>query len=150
MTSPERSDDPVVRRAARELHRRPVDPTWIDISSAIVSRISRAARRTWPIDAVFPADARSRPGDRLRISDRVVRTAVRRAVNRSGEVVLLHVEIVVDGHRCIGARLTVAARHGAATGAVSDRITLVAADTMSDLLGHPVSTAQVTVHVDVA
>lgn len=148
MTPGDGPGDPVVRRAARELHRRPTDPTWIDVSNAIVSRISRAARRSWPIDAVFPADSRSRSGDRLRISDRVVRTAVRSAVNRSGEVLLLHVDLTVDGHRCTGARLVIVARH--ASTAVSDRIALVTANTISDLLGHPLSTAQISVHVDPA
>lgn len=142
------TDGTVVERAARELRSQPTDPQWIDISSSIISSIRVATRRTWPLDAAYPAGSAARPGDTLQISDQVVKTAAHRALAGTNGAYTTKVDLDVDEHHCNGAHLTVTGIYGDVLPVTGEELARLTASTLTDLLGLPVEPAAVTVEFD--
>ena len=129
--------DPVLARAARSLKEQPVDARWIDISDSIISRVRATTRRTWPVEAEFPTAATSsdRQADTLRISDHVVRTAVRRALAGVHGAEPTAIDLYLDGHTCTGAHIDVVGVYGDDLQAAGAHLAAIALATLNDLLG---------------
>jgi hypothetical protein len=145
------NSDSVLARAASSLKDQPTDASWIDISDSIISRIRASTRRTWPIDAEYPTAATEpeRADDTLRISDHVVRTAIRRALSGVHGAAPTAVDLYLDEHTCTGARIDVVGAYGDDLHAVGDALAAIALATLTDLLGpvHGLTHAQIDVHV---
>jgi hypothetical protein len=129
--------DPVLDRAVRSLQDRPTDPRWIDISTSIISKVRTTTRRTWPVDAEFltPTTDPERNADTLRISDHVVRTAIRRALVGVHGAEPTAIDLYLDDHRCTGARIDVIGAYGDDLQAVGDELAALALAVLNDLLG---------------
>lgn len=143
--------DPVLARAARSLREQPADASWIDISDSIISKIRATTRRTWPVDAEYPTAATNseREADTLRVSDHVVRAAIRRALAGVHGAEPTAVDLYLDGHTCTGARIEVVGTYGEDLQAVGDALAAIAASTISELLGpgNALARGQLDVHV---
>lgn len=103
--------DPLLERAAVEL-RNEDDPSWLTVSTAILTKLRATARRTRVIDAVFPPDSAldgdESDGDTLRVSDQLVLLEISRAL-REVRCDVRNVELdVVDRHRCAGVHVDIA------------------------------------------
>ena len=129
--------DPVLARAARSLKEQPVDARWIDISDSIISRVRATTRRTWPVDAEFVSAATDseRAADTLRISDHVVRSAVRRALAGVHGAEPTAVDLYLDGHRCTGAHIDIVGVYGDDLQAAGEHLAAIALATLNDMLG---------------
>jgi hypothetical protein len=141
--------DPVLARAVRSLTDQPTDTSWIDISDSIISKVRASTRRTWPVDADYPT-APTRPerkADTLRISDHVVRTAIRRALAEIHGAEPTAIDLYLDGHICTGAHIDVIGAYGDDLHAVGDALAAIALATLTTLLGHGDSLIHVDVHV---
>lgn len=146
-------DDPVLARAARSLQEAPADARWVDISDAIVSKVRATTRRTWPIDADYRTGAAdtARAGDTLRVSDQVVRTAIRRALAGVHGGQPTAIDLYLDGHRCTGARIDIVGVYGDDLQAVGDELAGIALAVLRDVLGagpQPLTRADIDVHVN--
>lgn len=144
--------DPVLARAARSLKEQPVDARWIDISDSIISRVRATTRRTWPVDAQFdtaPSDS-DRAADTLRISDHVVRSAVRRALAGVHGAEPTAVDLYVDGHTCTGAHIDIVGVYGDDLQAAGEHLAAIALATLNDMLGSvpPLTRADIDVRVN--
>jgi hypothetical protein len=142
--------DPVLARAARSLQEAPVDARWVDISDSIVSKVRASTRRTWPIDAEYETRATdfARSGDTLRISDQVVRTAMRRALAGVHGAQPTAIDLYLDEHRCTGARVDIVGVYGDDLQAVGDELADIALAVLDDVLGAPLTRADIDVHVN--
>ena len=146
-------NDAVLVRAARSLQEVPVDPRWIDISAAIVSRVRATTRRTWPIDAEFSTVSTGvdRQADTIRVSDHVVRTTLRRALAGVHGAEPTEIDLYLDDHRCTGARITIVGVYGDDLQAVGEELADIALAVLDDLLGPvpvPLTRDDIDVHVD--
>ncbi|CAN5337910.1 hypothetical protein BH11ACT6_BH11ACT6_00100 [soil metagenome] len=146
-------NDVVLVRAARSLQEVPVDPRWIDISDAIVSRVRATTRRTWPIDAQYstPSAGFDRASDTVRVSDHVVRTTLRRALAGVHGAEPTEIDLYLDDHRCTGARINIVGVYGDDLQAVGDELAAIAVAVLAELLGPvpvPLTRADVDVHVN--
>ena len=144
--------DPVLVRAARSLKEQPVDARWIDISDSIISRVRASTRRTWPVDAEFitaPTDS-ARSDDTLRISDHVVRSAVRRALAGVHGAEPTAVDLYLDGHTCTGAHIDIVGVYGDDLQAAGEHLAAIALATLNDMLGSvpPLTRADIDVRVN--
>lgn len=144
--------DPVLARAARSLQTAPADARWIDISNSIVSRIRTTTRRTWPIDAEFPSESRDlvRAADTLRISDHVVRTAIRRALVGVHGAEPTAIDLYLDGHVCTGVHVDVVGVYGEDLQAVGDELAAITLAVLAEMLGpipRPLTRADIDVRV---
>ncbi len=131
--------DPVLARAARSLQDAPAEARWIDISSSIVSRVRATTRRTWPIDAEFetPTTDVERQADTLRISDHVVRTAIRRALAGVHNAEPTAIDLYLDDHICTGAHIDVIGVYGEDLQAVGDELAIITLNVLQRVLGSP-------------
>lgn len=143
--------DPVLARAARSLKDKPVDARWIDISDSIISRVRTTTRRTWPVSAEFPGttEQSERTADTLRISDHVVRSAVRRALAGVHGAEPTAIDLYLDEHTCTGAYVDIVGVYGDDLQAVGDELAGIVLATLSDLLGpvRELTRADIDVHV---
>lgn len=144
--------DPVLARAAHSLKDQPVDARWIDISDSIISKVRATTRRTWPVDAEFPTAAihPERKADTLRISDHIVRSAVRRALAGVHGAEPTAIQLYLDGHTCTGAYIDIVGVYGDDLQAAGDDLAAIAVATLNDLLGpaHPLTRTNIDVHVN--
>jgi hypothetical protein len=146
-----RDFDPVLDRAARSLKDQPVDARWIDISESIISKVRASARRSWPVDAEYTTATTKpeRKADTLRISDRVVRTAIRRALAGVHGAEPTAVDLYLDDHTCVGARIDVVGTYGDDLQAIGDALADIALATLIDVLGpvRELTRADIDVHI---
>jgi hypothetical protein len=140
--------DSVLARAARELREAPEESGWVDISSAILSKVRATTRRTWPIDASFPTAPPGRAGDTLRVSDQVVRTAVLRSLRGVHGSQPTGVELYVDDHTCTGLSLSVVGVYGSELQMVGDELAQIAIGVVRDHLGVDLARSDIDVRVD--
>ena len=144
--------DLVLARASRSLRDQPVDARWIDISESIISRVRTTTRRTWPVDAEYPTAATDpeRKADTLRVSDHVIRTAVRRALAGVHGAEPTAIDLYVDEHTCTGAHIDIVGVYGDDLQAVGDELAAIVLTTLTDLLGpvRELTRADVDVHVN--
>ena len=144
--------DPVLARAARGLKEQPVDARWIDISDSIISRVRATTRRTWPVDAEYPTAATQpeRKADTLRISDHIVRSAVRRALAGVHGAEPTAIDLYLDGHTCTGAHIEIVGVYGDDLQAEGAHLAAIALATLNDLLGSvpPLTRADIDVRVN--
>lgn len=129
--------DPVLARAASSLRDQPVDAQWIDISESIIRRLRVTTRRTWPIDAEYPTTATEpdRSADTLRISDHVVRTAMRRALAGVRGAQPVAIDLYLDEHTCTGAFIDIVGLYGDDLQAVGDELAGIVLTTLAEVLG---------------
>ena len=130
--------DSTLRRAASALRDAPVHG-WVDISAAALSRVRAVGVRTWPLDARFPDEGVNFDADTLRVSDVVVRIAVRSAVAEVAGTEPADISLYTEGHRCTGARVTVIAAYGTDLRKAGDLVAGRAAAALTDVLGLPYS-----------
>lgn len=94
--------DSTLRRAASVLRDAPVHG-WVDISAAALSRVRAVGVRTWPLDARYPdegvVEGVDVDADTLRVSDVVVRIAVRSAVAEVAGTEPADISLYTEGHR---------------------------------------------------
>jgi hypothetical protein len=144
--------DPLLVRAARSLKDQPADARWIDISDSIISKVRATSRRTWPIDAEYPTIATEpeRKVDTLRISDQVVRSAVRRALAGVHGAEPTAIDLYLDEHTCTGAYIDIVGVYGDDLQAVGDDLAAIVLSTLNELLGpvHQLTRADIDVHVN--
>lgn len=146
--------DSVLARAAGELRDEPGEPRWVEISTSIISKVRGTARRTWPIDAVYPLDTQSqdRPAldtaDTLRVSDQVVRTTMRRALAGISGTQPTDISLHVDEHRCTGVSIAVTGLYGQDLQAVGEVLAYRAIEVIDDVLGVGLARADVDIRVD--
>lgn len=140
--------DSVAARAARELRDAPAEPNWVDISSSIISKVRNTTRRTWPIDAEYPAGSGASEQDGLRVSDHLVRTAVRRALAGVHGAQPTQIDLHIDDHRCIGLSLTVTGVYGQDLLAVGEELKIIAVGVVEHLLGVRLDPATIDVLFD--
>jgi hypothetical protein len=134
--------DEVLDRAAREL-RDEEQPSWLDLSSRILSSVRDTTRRSWPLDARYPTpDA----GDTLRVSDIVVRLAVLRGVDIPGCSVS-SVDLQIDGHTCTGVAIGLTAEYGFDIQELARTVARLAADSVNTALGTELTAGDVDVNV---
>jgi hypothetical protein len=143
--------DPVLDRAARGLRDQAVDARWIDISDSIIAKVRATTRRTWPVDAEYPTAAKQpeRKADTLRVSDHVVRTAVRRALAGVHGAEPTAIELYLDDHMCTGIYVDIVGIYGDDLQGVGDDLAAIALATLNELLGpvRPLTRVDVDVHV---
>lgn len=142
-------------RALREAH----DPGWDQASHKVLAAVRAATRRSWPVDATFPDDsAVDGPGtsptpprgrDRLSVSDQVVISFLRRALERVPSCAPSRISLQLDGHACTGATVSVVAAYGTDLRAAADEVREVVLTALEDLLGPP-TFEQRTASVDIA
>lgn len=140
--------DSILARAAQELRDAPEEPRWVDISSAIISKVRTTTRRTWPVDAEFPTSAPGRDSDTLRISDHVVRTALLRALRGVYESQPTEISLYLDEHRCTGLSIAVVGAYGTELQVVGDELARIAIELVMDVLGVQLTRADIDVRVD--
>ncbi|KAA0024732.1 hypothetical protein [Antrihabitans cavernicola] len=140
--------DDAIARAVREIRSAPEESNWIDISSSIISKISKTGRRSWPIDATFTAGAPDRSDDTLRIGDRLVRTALRRAVDGVHRCEVTAVDLYLDDHTCTGASVTVTGIYGDDLRAVGAELARTAAGALDDILGPAAAGRTIDITID--
>lgn len=139
--------DSILDRAARELRDEPQEPRWVDISSSIISKVRATTRRTWPVDARFPA-ASGRDADTLRVSDHVVRTAILRALRGVHGSQPIEISLHLDDHSCTGLFVAVVGAYGSDLQAVGDELARIAIGVVDDILGVELARADIDVRVD--
>ncbi len=130
--------DSTLRRAASVLRDAPVHG-WVDISAAALSRVRAVGVRTWPLDARFPDEGVNFDADTLRVSDVVVRIAVRSAVAEVAGTEPADISLYTEGHRCTGGLVTVIAAYGTDLQEAGDLVASRAAAALTDVLGLPYS-----------
>ena len=145
--------DAVLARAATELRDAPQEPNWVDISSSIIAKVRNTTRRTWPIDSAFPAGSpfstdTARSQDSLKISDRIVKTTLRRALAGVHGAQPTEIDLELDDHTCIGLAIAVIGVYGDDLQAAGDELATIAIDTVSDLLGVTLGREVVEIRVD--
>jgi hypothetical protein len=142
----------VLARAARSLRDQPVDAGWIDISDSIISKVRTTTRRTWPVDAEYVTAATDpeRKADTLRVSDHVVRTAVRRALAGVHGAEPTAIDLYLDEHACTGAYVDIVGVYGDDLQAVGDELAIIVVETLTELLGpvRELTRADIDVHVN--
>ncbi|NIL74831.1 MULTISPECIES: hypothetical protein [Nocardiaceae] len=146
--TPDEPDDALLARAAQELSAHDREPRWVDISSSVLAKVRATTRRTWPVDATYPAESVEQGHDTLRISDHIVRLTVRRALLGVHGADPIAVDLELDGHTCIGAAITVTGAYGTDLHAVGLDLGNLARTTLTDLLGHHIDDTAVTVHFE--
>lgn len=131
--------DPVLTRAARSLQESSTEARWIDISSSIVSRVRATTRHTWPVEAEFttPAADSLRATDTLRVSDLIVRSAIRRALVGVHGAEPTKIDLYLDGHTCTGAHIDVVGVYGEDLQAVGDELAAITLGVFEEILGSP-------------
>ena len=131
--------DPVLARAARSLQESSTDARWIDISSSIVSRVRATTRHTWPVEAEFATAATepSRAADTLRVSDLIVRSAIRRALAGVHGAEPTKIDLYLDGYTCTGAHIDVVGVYGEDLQAVGDELAVITLGVLEEILGSP-------------
>ncbi|MGU3436650.1 hypothetical protein ACNHUS_26985 [Actinomycetes bacterium M1A6_2h] len=134
--------DEVLNRAAQEL-RDEEQPSWLELSSRILSSVRDTTRRSWPLDARFPTDQR---GDTLRVSDVVVRLEVVRGVDIPGCSVS-SVDLQIDGHTCTGASIDMTAEYGFDIQELARTVARLAAESIDRALGTELTAGDVDVNV---
>ncbi|MBY6540436.1 hypothetical protein HQ325_17320 [Rhodococcus sp. BP-349] len=130
--------DSTLRRAASVLRDAPVHG-WVDISAAALSRVRAVGVRTWPLDARYPDEGVDVDEDTLRVSDVVVRIAVRSAVAEVAGTEPADISLYTEGHRCTGGLVTVIAAYGTDLLKAGDLVASRAAAALTDVLGLPYS-----------
>ncbi len=138
--------DSTLRRAASVLRDAPVHG-WVDISAAALSRVRAVGVRTWPLDARYPdkgvvegvVEGVDVDADTLRVSDVVVRIAVRSAVAEVAGTEPADISLYTEGHRCTGGLVTVIAAYGTDLQEAGDLVASRAAAALTDVLGLPYS-----------
>ncbi|MBM7415436.1 MULTISPECIES: hypothetical protein [Nocardiaceae] len=130
--------DSTLRRAASVLRDAPVHG-WVDISAAALSRVRAVGVRTWPLDARFPDEGVNFDADTLRVSDVVVRIAVRSAVAEVAGTEPADISLYTEGHRCTGGLVTVIAAYDTDLQEAGDLVASRAAAALTDVLGLPYS-----------
>lgn len=139
----------VLATAGRELAG-VTDPGWTDAADRVVSAVRSATRRSTPVNAVF---GDGRDGDVLQVSDLVVVSALRAAMNTTPSSTPQWIELLLggpDGHDCLGVRVELVARYGSDLRALTDDARDVAVAALSALLGPPEGAEPRTVDLAVA
>ncbi|GGF94766.1 hypothetical protein GCM10007304_05790 [Rhodococcoides trifolii] len=134
--------DEVLDRAAREL-RDEEQPSWLELSSRILTSVRDTTRRSWPLDAQFPT---AENGDTLRVSDIVVRLEVVRGVDIPGCSVT-SVDLRIDGHACTGVSIGLTAEYGVDIQELARTVARLAADSVNTALGTTLTAGDVDVNV---
>lgn len=127
--------DPILARAAATLRAEPQEPNWVDISASIITRVRNTTRRTWPVEAVFPNSPDGRAEDSLRVSDHIVKTTLRSALADVRGTQPTDIDLLLDGHRCVGLVVAVTGVYGDDLQATGSELANIAVDVVSDLLG---------------
>lgn len=121
-------DTDLLSGAAERLRETPVEG-WTDISAAIQRRLKTVRRRSRPIRAVTDG------GRTMHVTDRVILTRLREAVNSIADCELDQVSLVGEDDTCTGASIDVVSRYGHDYQELADRVRSVAYDVFRDLLG---------------
>lgn len=138
-------------RAGRALQAEP-ETGWAGVSATVVAAVRATARRSWPVEADvhdLPSEA-GRPGDRVLVSDHVLRAELSRAVGTAEACAVEDVVVRLDRRRLVGVDVVVVARYGLDLHALAGRVRAVVLGVLGELLGASVPrqvTDAVQVHV---
>lgn len=135
----------MLSRSARAL-RESTDPGWDQASQRVLAAVRSATRRSWPVDATFPSPDGD---DRLSISDQVVISLLRRALEAVASCAPSRITLQLEEHECTGATVSVVAAYGTDLRAAAAEVRDVVLDTLEDVLGPP-SFTQRTAIVDIS
>lgn len=129
-------------RALREAH----DPGWDQASQRVLAAVRAATRRSWPVDATFPVP---NGADRLSISDQVVISTLRRALDSVESCAPSRISLLLDGHECTGATVSLVAAYGTDLRQAADEARRAVLAALEEVLGPP-AFEQRTASVDIA
>ncbi len=116
--------------AATESLRARREPRWVEIADRVLATALRATRRSYPIRAMTESGP-------VHVSEQVLITYLRDAVQDTvPDAALLHIRIDIVGRDSLGGvTMSLIARYGVELLPVADRIRLLAAQRLREILG---------------
>lgn len=146
------SSDPeaqeLLRTAAGGLRAR-VEPRWVEVADAVVSRVLATDMPSWPVLAQVGDPA---TGDGLvHVGDRVLIAHLRDSIDSMTDCEVVTIQVHTTGDVCTGIVITLAVRFGTELLPLADRVRARAEQRLGQLLGPTVPRVSVRdLHVHVA
>ncbi|TDC49412.1 hypothetical protein E1212_18260 [Jiangella ureilytica] len=137
--TPGDADSDVVDRAASAL-RAYTDHGWTASSRRILQSVLAATRRSRPVRARDDAGP-------FHVSDQVVTTYLRAAIDAVDGAQATHVRLELDGDVLTAVRVTVAARYPEPLRPLAEAVRLAAHSTIGSVLGSPLPLDRIHLHV---